>query len=183
MSKAIVTAVIAAVLGGIGLGGIVPPSNQVMGGAPDGLQPAAAMPEQSVAEPEAVPGDDPEPAWEEAWAEGPEYEEGDACAEPEPYGVPDGGEPDLRTMGVVSDGERTYTWYSERVLPGSGLHDLNGNGRTVDGEGFVVDGDGYIAIASPDESVPIGAEVDTPWGAAKVYDYNPGGSWDVYTGW
>lgn len=191
MSKAIVAAVIVAVLGGIGLGGIVPPSNQVMGGTPDGLQPSAAMPEQSVAEPEAVPVDEPEPVWEESWSEEPGYGENwDAgWYEDEPYAElapayeADGGAPDIYTLGVVDDGERTWTWYSERVLPGNGLDELNANGRMTDDEGFVTDGDGYIAVASPDESVPIGTEVETPWGAARVYDYNPGSSWDLYTSW
>lgn len=180
MSKAIIAALIVAVLGGLGLGNFDPPSNLIEGGAPD-VEPVAQMPDESIPEPEAVEGyeSEPEPSYDPEWYE-PEPEAD--YWEPEPY-VANESAPDLRSMGVVESGGETYTWYSENVLPGNGLHDLNGNGRTTNDEGFVTDGDGYIAIASPDESIPIGTEVDTPWGAARVYDYNPGESWDVYTGW
>ena len=82
--------------------------------------------------------------------------------------------------GVVEDGERFYTWYSERVLPGGGLTELNENGRHSEG-GFVKDGDGYIAVASCD--YPKGTVIETPWGQAKVYDtgYLQPGQVDVYT--
>ena len=82
--------------------------------------------------------------------------------------------------GVVEDGERFYTWYSERVLPGGGLTELNENGRHSEG-GFVKDGDGYIAVASCD--YPKGTVIDTPFGEAKVYDtgYLQPGQVDVYT--
>ena len=172
MKGTIIAALIVAVLGGLGLGTYDPPSNLIEGGAPD-VEPVAQMSDEIVAESE------PEPSYDPEWY-GPEPEPD--YWEPEPY-VANEGVPDLRSMGVVSDGENTFTWYSERSLPGGGLHDLNANGRTTNDEGFVTDGDGYIAIASPDESIPIGTEVDTPWGTAKVYDYNPGDSWDVYTGW
>ena len=194
MKAAIVAAVIAAVLGGLGLGGITPPSNLVEGGAPGGMEPVAAMPEEIVTEQksesedvnsveiavESHEIDSEDPSW--GYVE-PDWE----TYEPEPYSVPEGvewsGDVDLRIAGVVNDGGNTYTWYSENVLPGNGLDELNANGRTVDDRGFVVDGEGYIAIASPDESVPIGTEVDTPWGPGRVYDYNDGGSYDVYTSW
>ena len=82
-------------------------------------------------------------------------------------------------MGVVEEGDVTYTWYSQNVLPGGGLDELNANGRHVEG-GFVVDGDGYIAVASSDYEK--GAIVDTPFGEAKVYDCGPeSGVIDVYT--
>lgn len=182
MKAALVALVIATVLGGLGLGNVIPPSNLVEGGIPEAepvpvMQPVEIVPEDVAEEPQ----DD---AWQEEsedWGWEPEY------VEPEPYIEPEGvewsGDVDLRSAGVVNDGGNTYTWYSENVLPGNGLTDLNNNGRTTNDEGFVTDGDGYIAIASPDESIPIGTEVDTPWGTAKVYDYNPGSSWDVYTGW
>ena len=183
MREAIIAALVVAVLGGLGLGTYDPPSNLIEGGAPD-VEPVAQMPDEIVAEePLAEPS---EPVWEEEYYE-PEYEaewyEPEPYVEPEPAYTSEGETPDLYTMGVVSDGERTYTWYSSRTLPGGGLHDLNSNGRTTNDEGFVTDGDGYIAIASPDESIPIGTVIDTPWGQSKVYDYNPGDSWDVYTGW
>ena len=90
---------------------------------------------------------------------------------------------DLYSGGVVSDNGVTYTWYSENALPGGGLTELNNNGRTVNEDGFVVDGDGYIAIASPYGQDEIGTIIDTPWGEAKVYDANSGGSYDLYTSW
>lgn len=86
---------------------------------------------------------------------------------------------EFQWMGVVEDGETRYTWYSERVLPGGGLTELNENGRHVEG-GFVVDGDGYIAVASSDHEK--GTVLDTPFGAAKVYDTGcASGTIDVYT--
>ena len=86
---------------------------------------------------------------------------------------------EFQWRGVVEDGEHFYTWYSERVLPGGGLTELNENGRHSEG-GFVKDGDGYIAVASCD--YPKGTVIDTPFGAAKVYDtgYLAEGQVDVY---
>lgn len=86
---------------------------------------------------------------------------------------------EFQWRGVVDDGTHFYTWYSERVLPGGGLTELNENGRHSDG-GFVKDGDGYIAVASCD--YPKGTVIDTPFGAAKVYDtgYLAEGQVDVY---
>lgn len=148
-------------------------------GLPEDLQPTPAMaPVETEDKAESV---EPMEYQEEVVYQ----EEAAAVEEPieEAASVEEATDIDLRYAGVVSDGDVTYTWYSERVLPGGGLHALNSNGRTLDDRGFVTDGEGYIAIASPDESIPIGTEVDTPWGTARVYDYNPGDSWDVYTGW
>lgn len=83
--------------------------------------------------------------------------------------------------GVVygSDGTR-YTWYSQNVLPGGGLTELNNNGRHVNEKGYVCDGDGYIAVASSDH--PKGTIIETPFGTAKVYDTGcASGTIDVYT--
>lgn len=87
---------------------------------------------------------------------------------------------EFQWLGVVEDGEHFYTWYSERTLPGYGLTELNENGRWSDGE-FVRDGDGFIAVASCDHEK--GEVIETPWGAAKVYDtgYLQPGQIDVYT--
>lgn len=87
---------------------------------------------------------------------------------------------EFQWLGVVSDESHTYTWYSERVLPGGGLDDLNANGRHSE-DGFVKDGDGYIAVASCDYEK--GTIIDTPFGQAKVYDtgYLQPGQIDVYT--
>ena len=106
---------------------------------------------------------------------------GDYTAYTAPYDTGDGiTAAEFQYMGVVEDGEHFYTWYSERTLPGYGLTDLNENGRWSDGE-FVRDGDGYIAVASCDHEK--GEVIDTPWGAAKVYDtgYLQPGQIDVYT--
>ena len=184
MSGAIIAAIVAVVLGGLGLGNFDPPSSLVEGGIP-AVEPMAQMqPEEIVAETPPEAAESPQEAWyEPEWYPEPDYSEPavyEEYSEPEPWS---GDAPDLRSAGVVDDGERTYTWYSERTLPGGGLTDLNANGRTVNDEGFVTDGDGYIAIASPDESLPIGTVVDTPWGQSKIYDYNPGSSWDCYVSW
>ena len=94
----------------------------------------------------------------------------------------EGGASDFRSQGVVHDNGVTYTWYSENVLPGGGLSELNANGRTVNDSGFVTDGDGSIAVASSD--YPIGTKLDTPWGPATVYDTGcASGVVDVYVGW
>lgn len=89
---------------------------------------------------------------------------------------------DFKSAGVVyQDGVR-YTYYSERVLPGGGLTELNNNGRTVNEQGFVTDGDGYLAVASND--YPKGTKLDTPWGAAVVYDSGcDSGTVDMYVSW
>lgn len=86
---------------------------------------------------------------------------------------------EFQWLGVVEDDGVRYTWYSQNVLPGGGLDELNENGRHVDG-GFVVDGDGYIAVASSDYEK--GTVIDTPFGTAKVYDTGcASGTIDVYT--
>lgn len=108
-----------------------------------------------------------EPAWEPAWEPGNGASEGLTADE-------------FRWRGVVygDDGTR-YTWYSQNVLPGGGLEELNANGRHVEG-GYVVDADGYIAVASSDHGM--GEVLDTPFGPAKVYDTGcAGGTVDVYT--
>lgn len=116
----------------------------------------------------------------------PVYSEPSGYYEPEASGAAvDSGEVDagyLRKMGRVNSDGKEFTWYSQRVLPGGGLTALNGNGRTVRDDGLVTDGDGYVSIAAPVGSgASIGDTVDTPWGEAKVYDYNEGSAWDIYT--
>ena len=88
---------------------------------------------------------------------------------------------DFKSQGVVYDGDTRYTWYSQNVLPGGGLTELNNNGRHVDeSTGFIMDGDGYIAVASNDHAQ--GEIVDTPWGPGKVYDSGcSSGTIDIYT--
>ena len=184
MKAAIVAAVIAAVLGGLGLATVDPPSDLVEGGLP-AVEPAAQMPDEIVAEPvaegeqEPVAESEPDAAWDGGWES---YGYEPEWVEPEPY-IASGEAPDLKTMGRVYADGAEWTWYSEQALPGGGLDELNSSSRTVNDGGYVTDGEGYIAIASPDESVSVGTEVDTPWGPGRVYDYNPGDSWDVYTSW
>ena len=82
----------------------------------------------------------------------------------------------FRTMGVISDGQHTYTWYSENVLPGRGL---NIPGRHSDGY-YVLDEDDYIVLASG--RLPKGTVIETPFGPGKVYDVcETPGVIDVYT--
>lgn len=84
--------------------------------------------------------------------------------------------------GVAYIGDTEFKWYSQNVMPGGGLDELNANGRHVDEEtGFVVDGDGYIAVASPWGKDEIGTVVETPYGQGKVYDENMGDAYDLYT--
>lgn len=86
---------------------------------------------------------------------------------------------EFQWLGVVEDDGVRYTWYSQNVLPGGGLDELNANGRHVEG-GYIVDGDGYIAVASSDYEK--GTVIDTPFGTAKVYDTGcASGTVDVYT--
>ena len=71
------------------------------------------------------------------------------------------------------------TWYSQRVLPGGGLHIP---GRHVNAEGFVCDGDGYICLAS--STYPKGTVIETSRGMGKVYDCGCApGIIDIYTDW
>lgn len=84
------------------------------------------------------------------------------------------------SQGVVEENGTRYTWYSQRVLPGGGLDELNSNGRHVDEDGLIRDADGFIAVASSDHEQ--GDVVATPWGDAKVYDTGcDSGVIDVYT--
>lgn len=79
----------------------------------------------------------------------------------------------------------SWTWYSQRVLPGRGLKIP---GRHVDRKrGFVLDKDGYICLASGRSNKKKRAVVPTPFGMyGKVYDTNGrnNNKWfDVYTAW
>ena len=109
-----------------------------------------------------------------------EYYEEEPYEEVELYSASyDGSAEDFRRDGIIYYGDFSYTWYSQRVLPGNGLTALNNNGRHVDERGFVCDGDGYIAVASDD--FPEGSVIDTPFGAGKVYDCGSGyGNIDIY---
>lgn len=85
-------------------------------------------------------------------------------------------------IGIIYWRGWAWTWYSERVLPGNGLH-IPGR-YTDDTYGYVRDGDGYICLAS--DSLAYGTVVQTPFGSpGKVYDEVGGDDSiiDVYVGW
>ena len=86
----------------------------------------------------------------------------------------------FKTLGRVQYGEYTYTWYSQRVLPGGGL---NIPERHLNEYGLVVDKDEYVVLASDDFFK--GAVLNTPIGIkGKVYDTGSGvGNLDIYCDW
>ncbi len=85
-----------------------------------------------------------------------------------------------KRKGVVYYNGHRETYYSQRVLPGTGL---NIPGRHVESsDGTVRDGDGYICVASSD--LPKGTIVETSLGIGKVYDCGcASGTIDIYTDW
>lgn len=89
----------------------------------------------------------------------------------------------FRRMGIVKYGNYTYTFYSEKVLPGGGLKIPNRHVEYIDGLGFVCDKDGYIVVASDD--LKKGIVVNTPVGRkGKIYDCGSGkGNLDLYVSW
>lgn len=86
----------------------------------------------------------------------------------------------FRRMGVIRWGGWRWTWYSERVLPGSGLRIP---GRHADGNGFIRDCDGYICCAS--DVLGYGTVIETPFGGyGKIYDCGCDADVvDVYVSW
>lgn len=78
--------------------------------------------------------------------------------------------------GSVSWGGYKFTYYSQQVLPGSGLAIA---GRHVNAGGYVSDGDGFIVLAG---SAPKGTVFETPFGyPGKIYDRGTvGNHLDVY---
>ena len=84
----------------------------------------------------------------------------------------------FRKHGVIYGNGYTFTWYSEKVLPGGGL---NIPGRWSDGN-YVRDEDGYIVMAH--KTLPMGTVIDSPFGEGKIYDRCPTpGVVDVYVSW
>jgi hypothetical protein len=80
------------------------------------------------------------------------------------------------SSGVVNWGGYRFTYYSQQVLPGSGLAIP---GRHVNEGGYVSDGDGFIVLAG---SAPKGTVYETPFGyPGKIYDRGTSGNHlDVY---
>ena len=77
----------------------------------------------------------------------------------------------FRRMGEIYWNGWRWTWYSEKVLPGNGLHI---SGRHLDDSKYVCDEDGYICLAS--SVLKHGTVIDTPFG-------KQGNTIDVYVGW
>lgn len=142
----------------------------------------AEMVEVLEEDPDIPQGDDAGAGWAvQEGTDDAQYQEPEMQADISMY------EGDFRNQGVYYDeAGRMYTWYSENELAGGGLDALNSNGRNAGEDGYIRDGDGYLAVAMPSYAwgtYSIGDEVDTPFGRARVYDWNPGESWDMYTNW
>lgn len=89
------------------------------------------------------------------------------------------GEQLTASKGVVYYNGHRETYYSQNVLPGTGL-DIPG--RHVAEDGTVRDADNYICVASSD--LAKGSIVETSLGTAKVYDSGcASGTVDIYTNW
>lgn len=75
------------------------------------------------------------------------------------------------TLGRIAWGNYEYTYYSQSVLPGTGL---NIPGRHVNDDGYVADIDGYIVLATPIDWGDVkGKTYPTPFGyTGKAYDTN-----------
>ena len=87
----------------------------------------------------------------------------------------------FRNAGRIWWGGWSWTWYSERILPGYGLRIP---GRHTDSLGYVRDGNGYLCLASDVHRK--GTILETPFGShGKVYDCGCGNNYtiDVYVGW
>ena len=81
--------------------------------------------------------------------------------------------------GVIHKYGKTWTWYSQRVLPGGGLKI---RGRHLNKRGYVVDWKGRLVLASSEYKR--GTVMKTPFGAdGIVLDNGCWGSIDVYTAW
>lgn len=83
-------------------------------------------------------------------------------------------------FGVIRWNGWKWTWYSERVRPGTGL-DIPG--RHNDEYGYVCDENGYICLSS--SVLRKGTVIDTPFGKqGKVYDTGCAKDViDVYVSW
>lgn len=89
----------------------------------------------------------------------------------------------LRHAGRINWRGYSYTWYSQRVMPGTGLKIP---GRHLDKQGFVCDKDGYIVVGSSVANRNKRVIVPTPFGKyGKTYDcgYVGGRHFDCYVNW
>lgn len=98
------------------------------------------------------------------------------------YPMPEKSASCLTKLGGVHINPNTglkETWYSQRVLPGVGLHIP---GRHVNEEGIICDGEGYICVAS--STYEKGTIIETSRGIGKVYDSGCSkGTLDIYVDW
>lgn len=86
-----------------------------------------------------------------------------------------------KSKGVVYYDGHKETWYSQKVLPGTGL---NIPGRHVADDGTIRDKDGYICVACDPEFYSKGSKLMTSLGPAKVYDCGCAyGTVDIYVNW
>ena len=87
---------------------------------------------------------------------------------------------EFMNAGVINQGGWTWTYYSERILPGD---ELWIPGRWTDSDGYVCDENGYVCLAST--SVARYSIIETPFGrTGKVYDSGCNyGVMDVYVNW
>lgn len=85
-----------------------------------------------------------------------------------------------RRGAIYFNGHRE-TYYSEKVLPGTGL---NIPGRHVADDGTIRDENGYICVAADPGFLPRGSILITSLGPAKVYDSGCAyGTVDIYVNW
>lgn len=97
------------------------------------------------------------------------------------YNYPSGSGKLTPQKGVVYYNGHRETYYSQRVLPGTGLKIP---GRHVASDGTIRDADGYIVLAADWSEYPKGTIVQTSLGAGKVYDTGCAkGTIDLYTDW
>lgn len=86
-----------------------------------------------------------------------------------------------KSRGALYYNGHKETYYSEKVLPGSGLAIP---GRHVADDGTIRDEDGYICVAADWSYMPKGSVLVTSLGPAKVYDTGCSyGTIDIYVNW
>ena len=86
-----------------------------------------------------------------------------------------------KNKGAIFYNGHRETYYSEKVLPGTGL---NIPGRHVAEDGTIRDADGYICVAADPSYMARGSVLITSLGPAKVYDSGCAyGTIDIYVSW
>ena len=86
-----------------------------------------------------------------------------------------------KNKGAIYFNGHKETYYSQRVLPGTGLRIP---GRHVADDGTIRDGDGYISVAANPSFMSKGTILITSLGPAKVYDTGCShGIIDIYVNW